>query len=75
MNTAGANELAYASAAILSALLDRLIVRNAISPSDAAGVLDDATRTLSGFGNLVFVPGSLRVVSDVKAQLTKHGIS
>lgn len=74
MNTAGANELGYASAAILGALLDRLIVGGVLSATDAAAVLDNAAGTLSGFGNLTFVPGSLRVVGDVKAQLAKHGV-
>jgi len=35
MNTAGAHELGYASAAIVGALLDRLVINKVISRGDA----------------------------------------
>jgi hypothetical protein len=74
MQTAGASELGYASAAIVAALLDRLVIRGVVTAPDAAGILDDATRALTGMGNLTSVPGAIRVIGDVKAQLSKHGV-
>jgi hypothetical protein len=75
MNTAGAHELGYASAAIGAALLDRLVARKVISSADAGAILDLATAQLRSLGNLSSVPGALRIVGDVKAQLAKHGVS
>ena len=74
MNTVGAHELAYASVAIVGALLDRLVINKVISRSDVPAILDDAITTLRGLGNLVSVPGAVRVVGDVSALLAKHDI-
>jgi hypothetical protein len=77
MNTAGAHELGYASAAIVGALLDRLVINKVISRGDAAAILDDATTALKGLGNLASVPGAVRVVGDVSAHLaseTRHAL-
>jgi len=68
------HELGYASVAIVDALLDRLVINKVISRSDAAAILDDAITTLRGLGNLVSVPGAVRVVGDVSALLAKHDI-
>jgi hypothetical protein len=70
--TAGAHELGYASAAILAALLDRLITKGVISGPDAKGVLDDAAAALEGLGNIPSITGGIRVVGDVRTQLAKH---
>jgi hypothetical protein len=75
MQTAGASELGYASAAILGALMDWLVIRGTLKPDDASGVLADADRTLASLGNLTSIPGARRVIGDVKAQLAKHGVS
>jgi len=74
MNTAGAHELGYASAAIVAALLDTLIRNRLISRADASGTLNDAVAALQGLGNLASVPGAIRIVGDVSAQLAKHSI-
>jgi len=74
MNTAGAHELGYASAAVVAALLDTLIRNRIISRADASNTLDDAIAALKGLGNLASVPGAVRIVGDVRSQLAKHSI-
>ena len=74
MNTAGAIELGYASAAIVGALLERLVANKTITPADAKVVLDDAIVSLQSLGHLVSIPGAIRVVGDVRAELAKHGV-
>jgi hypothetical protein len=74
MNTAGAHELGYANAAIVAALLERLIARKVLSPTDIAGTLADAVESLNSLGRLASVPGAIRIVGDVKAQLAKHSV-
>jgi hypothetical protein len=74
MNTAGAIELGYASAAIVGALLERLVAAKAISADDATGVLDDAIVSLQSLGHLASIPGAIRVVGDVRAELAKHSV-
>jgi hypothetical protein len=75
METAGPNELGYASAAILTALLQHLIEIDIVSGQAASDILDKAVVSLKGFGNLVFVPGAIRVVGEVRSDLAKKGIS
>lgn len=74
MTTAGAHELGYASAAIVGALLEKLVTSKLISTSTAADVLDEAVVSLERLGNLAHIPGAIRVVGDVRTQLTKHGV-
>jgi hypothetical protein len=71
MNTAGAHELGYASVAIIGALFDRLVTSNVISGADANAILDDATATLKGLGNIASAPGAIGIVDDVRAQLAR----
>ena len=74
MNMAGGQELAYASRAILSELMDQLISSGALS-SDAAGiVLDGAVVRLQSLGNIVSLPGAITVVKDIRTDLAKHGV-
>ncbi len=74
MNSAGANELGYASVAIVAALLDALIHNRVISRADASSVLDGADDALRGLGNLPGVLGAIRIVGDVRARLAKHSM-
>jgi hypothetical protein len=74
MNTAGAIELGYASSAIVGALLERLVVKGVLSPAETKIILDDAIISLQSLGHLVSVPGAIRIVSDVRAELAKHGV-
>ena len=62
MKMAGGHELAYASRAILSKLLDELISSGALSASAATNVLDRAMVSLNGLGNIASVPGAITVV-------------
>jgi hypothetical protein len=71
MNTAGAHELGYASVAIIGALFDRLVTSNVISGADANAILDDATTTLKGLGNIASAHGAIGIVDDVRAQLAR----
>jgi hypothetical protein len=64
MNTAGAHELGYASVAIIVALFDRLVTSNVISGADANAILDDATATLKGLGNIASAHGAIGIVDD-----------
>jgi hypothetical protein len=75
MNSASAHELGYASAAIVSALLDSLIVKQVISKGDAKIVLDDAMAALGTLGNNQSALGAQRVVSEVRSRLVKYGVS
>jgi hypothetical protein len=74
MKMAGGHELAYASGAILSELLDKLISSKALSPSAASDILNRAVVSLQGLGNLVSVPGAIAVVKDIRTDLAKHGV-
>ena len=69
MNTAGANELGYASEAILTALMEELIASNVLSVGTASTVLDKAAANIQGSGNFVWVKGALGVVTDIRRQL------
>ena len=60
MNTAGAHELGYASAAIVAALLDTLIRNRIISRADASDTLNDAVTALKGLGNNPSAAGAIR---------------
>jgi len=74
----GAIELGYASAAILSALLDRLIAVNLLSPNDAKLILDDAVGLIQGvsdFSNIAAQNGAIEVVDAIRAQLKKHDVA
>jgi hypothetical protein len=74
MKMAGGHELAYASRAILSELLDELFLSGALSASDTTNVLDRAMVSLNGLGNIVSVPGAIAVVKDIRTDLAKHGV-
>jgi hypothetical protein len=70
-------ELGYASAAVLGALLDRLITVNLLSPEDAKVILDDAVVSLQNvgnFSNIAVQNGAIELVGEVRAQLKKHGV-
>lgn len=69
MNTAGAQEMGYANTAIGIALLQRLVAGKVISPDDANAILDVAAMELRSLGNLVSVPGALRIVDDVRGAI------
>lgn len=74
MNTAGAHELGYASAAIVAALLDTLIRNRIISRADASDTLNDAVTALKGLGNNPSAAGAIRIIGEVSSQLAKHRI-
>jgi hypothetical protein len=74
MNTAGANELGYASTAILVALMEELIASKLLSASTASNVLDKAVVSLKSFGSLTFVPGAVAVVGEIRRDLSKQGV-
>jgi hypothetical protein len=74
MKMAGGHELAYASRAILSELMDELISSKVLSPSAASDVLDRAVVSLQGLGNIVSVPGAIATVKDIRTDLAKHGV-
>jgi hypothetical protein len=74
MKMAGGHELAYASRAILSELMDELISSNALSPRAASDILNRAVVSLQGLGNLVSVPGAITTVKDIRTDLAKHGV-
>jgi hypothetical protein len=74
MQMAGGHELAYASRAILSELMDALISSKALSPGVASDILDRAVVSLQGLGNIVSVPGAIATVKDVRTDLAKHGV-
>jgi hypothetical protein len=74
MKMAGGHELAYASRAILSELMDELISSNALSPRAASDILNRAVVSLQGLGNLVSVPGAITTVQDIRTDLAKHGV-
>jgi hypothetical protein len=71
-------ELGYASAAVLGALLDRLITVNLLSPDDAKVILDDAVvslQSVGSFSNIAVQNGAIELVGEVRAQLKKHGVA
>lgn len=74
MQTAGANELGYASRAIIAALMEEFISSKLISASAASDVLDKAVVSLKGAGNLVWVTGAVAVVGDIRRDLAKQGV-
>jgi hypothetical protein len=74
MQTAGSFELAYASRAILGALMEQLIASNHLSASAATDILAKAIVSLNSCGNLAWVPGSIAVVGDIRSDLAKHGV-
>jgi len=74
MNTAGAIELGYASRAIISTLMEELIVSNVISTSTAFEILAKSVVSLQSAGNLAWVPGAVAVVRDIRSDLAKKGL-
>jgi hypothetical protein len=74
MNMAGGHELAYASRAILSELMNELISSKALSPDAASGILDRAVVSLQHLGNIVSVPGAITVVKDIRTDLAERGV-
>jgi hypothetical protein len=69
MQTSGAQELGYASRAILSALIDELIATRALSPDAASRVLDKAVTNIRNADNYVWVKGAVTVVTDIGREL------
>jgi hypothetical protein len=74
MQTAGATELGYASRAIISLLMKELVTSNIISASTAFDILAKSVVSLQSAGNLVWVPGAVAVVGDIRSDLAKQGI-
>ena len=74
MNMAGGHELAYATRAILSELMDALISNNALTPDAASAVLNRAAVSLQSLGHIVSVPGAITVVKDIRTDLAAHGV-
>jgi hypothetical protein len=69
METAGAHELGYASAAIVRALLESLISKEVISSSDARSILDDAWAELGTLGRNQNVLGARKIVDQMRSHL------
>jgi hypothetical protein len=74
MNTAGAHELAYASRAILNALLDEIISKEVLTAAAVSKVLDRSVVSLQSLGNLASVTGAITVIKDIRTDLAKHGV-
>lgn len=67
METAGAHELGYASAAIVRALLESLISKEFISSGDARSILDDAFAELGTLGHNQSALGARKIVDQIRS--------
>jgi len=73
MQTATAHELGYASAAVVAALLDRLIVKGTITGSEAIAILDDAVEALDPLSTGHSAAGAISIINNqIRPQVSKH---
>jgi hypothetical protein len=62
--SSGPSELGYASAAVITALLDKLIQKSVISRPDAVEVLNDALDAMVPGSSSVGVAGGMRIIKE-----------
>jgi Glycosyl transferase family, helical bundle domain len=68
--SSGAHDLGYANAAVLIALMRKLINNGTITKDEATEMLDDAMSTLEPFAHISSIAAALRMISgDMKARV------
>jgi hypothetical protein len=68
--SSGAHDLGYANAAILIALMRKLIANGVITKDQGAEVLEDAVNILGPHGHVTSIGAAIRMINtDVKLQV------
>jgi hypothetical protein len=75
MQSAGAIELGYASAAILLGLFDHLLEKGIISRDDALSICDDAITSLAAQPNVGMKGASNYLKTAIRPEIAKHARS
>jgi hypothetical protein len=71
LNWAG---MADATAGLVAALFDKLVIKNVITTAEADAILDDTIALITGRGDTPSTSDALTIVEDIRSQLAKHNV-